>query len=73
MRPYFVLAFVLADLDGAHAADAAVVGRPLEGPILAPEQTARSGTYLDVIHIAIVCGGRYLLELRFGSIRSRDL
>jgi hypothetical protein len=29
--------------------------------------------YLDVIHIAIVCGERDLLELRFGSIRSRDL
>ena len=29
--------------------------------------------YLDVIHIAIVYGERDLLELRFGSIRSRDL
>ena len=26
-----------------------------------------------MIHIAIVCGERDLLELRFGSIRSRDL
>ena len=33
---------------------------------------AREG-YLDVIHIAIVYGERDLLELRFGSIRSRDL
>ena len=30
-------------------------------------------TYLDVIHIAIVCGKRDLLELRIGSIRSLDL
>ena len=29
--------------------------------------------YLDVIHIAIVCGKRDLLELRIGSIRSLDL
>ena len=29
--------------------------------------------YLDVNHIAIVYGERDLLELRFGSIRSRDL
>jgi len=30
-------------------------------------------SYLDVFHIAIVCGQRDLLELRIGSIRSRDL
>ena len=35
--------------------------------------TRSSYTYLDVIHIAIVYGERDLLELRFGSIRSRDL
>ena len=30
-------------------------------------------SYLDVIHIAIVCGVRDLLELRFGSISPLDL
>ena len=48
------------------------VSRPNMPPFRACEH-ASSAVYLDVIHIAIVCGKRDLLELRIGSIRSLDL
>eukprot|EP01046_Picozoa_sp_COSAG06_P000697 COSAG06_NODE_20_length_33882_cov_18.856969_9_plen_173_part_00 len=40
---------------------------------LSRSKATRKCFYLDVIHIAIVYGERDLLELRFGSVRSRDL
>eukprot|EP01046_Picozoa_sp_COSAG06_P054213 COSAG06_NODE_9584_length_1864_cov_110.394901_1_plen_77_part_00 len=53
---------------------AAVLNAQLTAMLTALDGAAAGlGNELDVIHIAIVCGKRDLLELRIGSIRSLDL